>query len=192
MNKSARLLMAGAICVLMVVYVAALVTGHISDKAKIDLSTVAVVLICLCGIFALVTPGMLPAFKEFLSRVTSVEIASMKVQVADIRAKQLDQSATLELISLILPLVLGDRERKHLVNLYRKRTKDYVGNHDLRAELRRLRYLTLIVNPGAPIGSAKDASTFDLAELVQLTSFGRKWARQIDDMEKLEQPPGEQ
>jgi hypothetical protein len=86
-----------------------------------------------------------------------------------------------------VPLVLSEPERRHLRNLYLGRTSDYVGNHNVRTELRRLRYVKLITN-SKPIGSAKDGTVFDLKDIVQLTPLGTKWA---EELEKIEQPRAE-
>jgi hypothetical protein len=69
-----------------------------------------------------------------------------------------------------------------LKNLYRNTTADYVGNSNLRTELRRLRYLTLIQNPHEPISTATDRRVFDLKRLVELTPLGKMWAKQIEEM----------
>jgi hypothetical protein len=89
---------------------------------------------------------------------------------------------TLSELGLLLPLVLTQAERSHLQNLYDGTTANYVGNSNLRTELRRLRYLTLINNPVDPLHTASDGRIFDLQELVALTRFGRMWAKRIKEM----------
>jgi hypothetical protein len=107
----------------------------------------------------------------------------LKVELEAIRVRQDEQTARLELLQLIAPLVLTDAEQKHLLNLHHHRTAGYQGNLEVRSELRRLRYLSLITNT-QPIASAVDGSTFDLAMLVQPTSLGAKWAQQLEEMAK--------
>jgi hypothetical protein len=75
------------------------------------------------------------ALRGIVDRITSFEIATIKVALADIRAKQIDQSATIGIIRLVMPLVLSGPERNHLRNLYHGATENYEGNHDLRSEL---------------------------------------------------------
>ena len=182
-----RRVAAGVICLLVVAYVAALVTGHIDDKAKIDLSTVLVVVICLAGAAALASPASLSGLKSFFGRVTSLEVANIKLALADIRSRQSDQGDKLAIMELILPLVLAEQERAHLTNLYHGTTSNYKGNHELRTELRRLRYLTLVASRDY-ISTATDGRVFDLSELVELTRLGREWAKQIDEMKKQAPP----
>jgi hypothetical protein len=194
---TARHLLACALAVLVLAYVVALVAGRIPQNGRIDLPTIVLLILTGLGFVALVNPGTWNSLEEVFGRVRTFQFASMKVDLAEIRAQQIDQSAKLEILGLLLPLVITDAERRHLKNLYRGRTANYEGNANLRAELRRLRYLTLIENPREPIGSvAMDGKTFDLREAVQLTSLGRLWAKRIEELPKdiipadAEQPGG--
>jgi len=71
-------------------------------------------------------------------------------------------------------LLLRPSERKHLKNLVSGDTKNYVGRHNLRMELRNLRELGLI-RSRKPIGSSEDAQSFDLGDLVAVTDRGREY-----------------
>ena len=134
------------------------------------------------GAAVLVSPKTQQGFLEMFGRVRSFQVASMRVELAEIRAQQMDQSARLEILGLLLPLVLTQAERCHLRNLYHDTTEDYEGNTNLRTELRTLRYLTLIDNPRQPIGTAEDGKIFDLRDVVELTPLGKMWAKQIEEM----------
>jgi len=90
---------------------------------------------------------------------------------------------TLSELGLLLPLVLTQAERSHLQNLYDGTTANYVGNSNLRTELRRLRYLTLINNPNDSIRTASNDRIFDLQKLVSLTKLGRMWAKRIKELQ---------
>ena len=52
-----------------------------------------------------------------------------------------------------------------------------------------MRYLDLVKNPRQPIGSATNGQVFNLKELVELTSLGREWAKQIDNMDRSANAP---
>jgi hypothetical protein len=75
----------------------------------------------------LVSPKTQQSFFEMFGRVRSFQVASMRVELAEIRAQQIDQSARLEILGLLLPLVLTQAERSHLRNLYHDTTEHYVG-----------------------------------------------------------------
>jgi hypothetical protein len=126
---------------------------------------------------------------ELESKETQRRVAQLSKD-ADEFIRQLEEAKnrvnsaenTLSELGLLLPLVLTQAERSHLQNLYNGTTANYIGNSNLRTELRRLRYLTLINNPRAPIGTASDGRIFDLQELVELTRLGRIWAKRIQEM----------
>jgi hypothetical protein len=50
----------------------------------------------------------------------------------------------LNYIRMLIPLLLPETERNHLINLAQGETSNYQGNHELRSELRRLRNIRLI------------------------------------------------
>jgi hypothetical protein len=184
-NKSLaiRYVAAGMIGVAVLAYILALVLGALPEKAHIDFAAIVLVIVATAGVALLLSPKLNVAFLEALTRVKTVSVASLRVDLEAIQAQQKEQKSELGPLQLLAPLVLTDPERKHLLNLQYRRTTGYRGNHEVRTELRRLRYLTLITNT-KPIGSALDGSTFDLAELVQLTSLGAKWAQQLEELEK--------
>jgi hypothetical protein len=179
-----RYVAAGVVGMAVLAYILALVLGALPEKAHIDFAAIVLVFVAAAGVALLFSPNWNAVLLEALTRVRTVHFASLNVELDAIRARQDEQTEKLESLQLLAPLVLTAPQRRHLLNLHYRQTAGYQGNHDLRSELRRLRYLTLITNT-RPIASAVDGSTFDLAELVQLTSLGAKWAQQLDEMEKL-------
>ncbi len=178
-----RYVAAGMIGVAVLAYILALVLGALPEKAHIDFAAIVLVIVGTAGVALLLSPKLEVAFLEAVPRVKMVSFASLRVELDAIRIQQ-------EPLQLLAPLVLAAPERKHLLNLHYRRTTGYQGNHAVRTELRRLRYLTLIANT-KPIGSATDGSTFDLAELVQLTPLGAKWAQHLEDAEKSQMDDGQ-
>jgi hypothetical protein len=86
-------------------------------------------------------------------------------------------------LALLLPLLLPEAERNHLINLDRGRTAAYRGNGALRAELRHLRSIGLIRSrPNRTIGEMRDGTVFDLADCVELTAAGQHWARRLPEI----------
>ena len=67
-------------------------------------------------------------------------------------------------------------------------TKQHIGGHPLRTELRRLRSIGLIEMRAAHhVGEMTDGTTFDLAGYVQLTAQGRWWADKSRELVEAEQ-----
>jgi len=71
----------------------------------------------------------------------------------------------------------------------REKDADYKGHHALRAELRRLRSITLIeMRDNRHVRDMRDGSTFDLADYVKLTPLGERWAKRIKEIEQVTLP----
>lgn len=97
-----------------------------------------------------------------------------------------NQQGMIDLLQLLAPVVLSEPDRSHLLNLYGSTTMGYVGNHNVRSELRRLRFLRLITS-SQPVASARDGVIFDLKDIVQLTPFGTKWAEQLAKLKQQQE-----
>ena len=176
-----RYVAAGIIIIAVLAYILALVLGKLPEKAHIDFAAIVLMIVGAASVALLFSPKWDATLVQALTRVRAFQFSSLKIELEAIQARQDEQGSRLELLQLLAPLVLTDPEQKHLLNLYNERGASYRGNHAVRSELRRLRYLTLITNT-KPIGSAVDGSIFDLGELVQLTPLGFKWAQQLEEM----------
>lgn len=155
------------------VYTGAVILG-LPKERRIDVSTLGVI-----GIGSLI--AVLLYRPDIIDRVTRLEIAGWKV---DIEKRQEKQDKQLNDIQLILPILLPENERKHLLNLANGNTKSYMGIHDTRTELRRLRSIKLIkMKPGQGIGGMADGKTVNLADFVELTDLGRRWVDRINEIE---------
>ena len=128
-----------------------------------------------------------------LRQVKSVSFGSYRLEMLEkVREKQAQQEDQIEEFRLTLPLLLPEKERKHLTNLSQGQTGNYQGNGALRAELGRLSYLGLItMRPGQHIRYMADGLSFNLATYVELTDLGKRWARRIQQLEKADAGPGE-
>jgi hypothetical protein len=170
-------------------YVIAIAFDRIPKDARIDFPAIVIVLLAGVAIALLCTSRASEAFKDTLSRVRTFEISSLKIELNQIRTRQERQSSQLDLLQLLAPLVLSEHERRHLLNLRQGTTANYRGNHDLRSDLRRLRYLTLIITTQSVHSGAADGTVFDLKDLVQLTPLGANWAQQLQEMEQPRPEP---
>ena len=165
-------------------YVVAIAFGKIPKESRIDFPTIVLVLLAGAAVAFLCTSRAPEVFRDAVSRVRTFEISSLKIELNQVRTQQEKQSSQLDFLKLFAPLVLAETERRHLLNLYRGTTTNYSGNHDLRSELRRLRYLTLIMTTRTVHTAAADGTIFDLKDFVQLTPLGTDWAQQLEQMER--------
>ena len=174
-SKNARHLRIAGIVILVAVlgYTVALLAG-LPKERRLDATALGVI-----GIGSLVASLLFRP--DIVDRVTRLEIAGWKVEI---EKKEQKQDKQLFDIELILAILLPETERRHLMNLAGKRTTEYMGSHEMRSELRRLRSIGLIeTKPGHTVGSMGDKTKLDLSEYVQLTDLGRRLVQNISDIE---------
>jgi hypothetical protein len=172
-----------AILVLLFVaaYTAAVILGLPKDK-RIDGSTLGLI-----GIGSLIAVVLFRP--DIVDRVTRLEVAGWKI---DIEQRQEKQDKQLQDIQLILPILLPENERKHLLNLASQNARPYQGNDAVRTELRRLRSLKLInMKPNQEIGRMTDGKQVILGDFVELTDLGRRWVDRIKEIEAEAVKPAE-
>jgi hypothetical protein len=116
-----------------------------------------------------------------LRQVKTFSLGQLKLEMIEkLREQQQRQEQQLADIRLILPLLLQDKEVRHIQNLSLRQTEKYQGSGALREELRRLVSIGLISKKaGRTIGNLRDGVMFDLADNVELTDLGQEWARLI-------------
>lgn len=160
-------------------YTVLVVTGHIPESQQLSATHVALLVFVTITVVLLISP-------QSLSRLKLLELSGFKLELLErVREKQIEQGQTLDTISLVLPLLLPETERVHLVNLAEGGTENYQGGHALRSELRRLRSFGLIKMTGKGfVAELKSDKRFDLAYYVELTDLGKRWANQISRLEK--------
>ena len=84
-------------------------------------------------------------------------------------------------IGLVLPALISEPERKHLLNIAHGKAQGYQGRGSLRSELRHLLYMGLIrKHPRRHIGEFTSGNRHDLADIVELTDLGRKWVAKLE------------
>lgn len=161
-------------------YTVGVVSGLITDQHRIDVITLGVIAIVAGVDVLLLRP------KAF-EKLRILQILGFKLEMLEER--QGKQQNRLEEVDLILPLLLPERERKHIVNLADGRTSKYKGNHELRSELRRLRSIGIIeMCPTKEVNQMRDESLFDLADYVKLTKLGVRWAKWLGKIDQTEVP----
>jgi hypothetical protein len=126
-----------------------------------------------------------------LRQVKTFSLGELKLEMLEkLRERQEKQDERIADIALILPLLLADKEVRHVRNLSLKQTAQYVGSGALRQELRRLRSIGIIANKhDRAIAGMRDGMTFDLATYVELTDLGKRWAARIEEIHATDAQP---
>lgn len=173
-----------ALCILLSVafYSLGIVAGVIPPQRRLVGADVAILLIGVLITAVLLRP-------EILDRLTHFKLGSLEFELQKLQSNQKSQQNELNDVRFALTLLVQDRERDHLANLESGETKNYVGNHDLRTDVRRLRTLGLLANVGdRKVADIKDGQQLDLARFVQLTERGRQYLEKLreGDQESLD------
>ena len=85
-------------------------------------------------------------------------------------------------IGLILPMLIPEPERQHLLNLSRGKTQGYHGRGTLRSELRHLRSMGLVrKHTDKRIEDITSGNVHDLADFIELTELGRQWVAKFEE-----------
>jgi len=170
----ARTIVAVFVVLGVLVYTTGVISGFIGEKNKIDTVNLAIIALGILGVLVLLKPEVLARFKLF-------ELAGFKLEMLEVKEQQARQGAHLQDIALVLPLLLPQTERAHLLNLANGTTANYQGAHPLRTELRRLRTIKLIRMRGDHrVRELQNDLIFDLAKYVELTELGERWAKRSE------------
>jgi hypothetical protein len=117
--------------------------------------------------------------------VKTFRFGQLKLEMIErLRERQLEQEEKIADIALILPLLLQEKEVRHIRALFTGQGTKYPWDEGLHDQLRRLRSIRLISNlPGQAIHDMKKDTVFNLASYVELTGLGRQWARRIEEIQ---------
>ena len=176
-----RLGIAILLALLAIAYTSAILGGYIPQTRRLDAASLAVIAVLLIAILIALRPDLVERFKGF-------EMSGFKIEMLErVRERQAEQAIQLQDMSLMLPLLLPAKERKHLLNLAFGATNGYQGSHPLRAELRRLRSFDLIRMRGDKhVSMMKDGMVFDLKDFIEPTALGQRWSKRIREIEDRE------
>ena len=173
-----RIAIAALLVALVTLYSVGVISGRIDASSRIDAVHLALILLTALVAVALVHPQM-------LDRLKRVKLSTLELELLEqVHERQVEQGIQLNDIRMILPLLLPDGERTHLLNLDSGNTRAYRGSHALRAELRRLRSMRLLqMKEGRHVADLKDGSSFDLADFAELTKSGKHWLTRVREIE---------
>jgi hypothetical protein len=159
------------------VYTLGVVCGFIPEGQRIDLVHLGLITLTALIIILLLWP-------EMVSRVKLVEVPGVKFEMLELKEKQVEQRLQLEDMKLILPLLLPEPERKHLLNLFRNPRAPYKKSRVVQDELRHLRSLGLIkMKPHSTVGELPDE--FTLEDHFEFTDRGKRWVTRYGELEGI-------
>jgi hypothetical protein len=166
-----RFMLAGFIGILLVAYVAAILSGKISASRQFTIADLIVVVIAVITIGIVIWPESLRNIQELGIGGLSVK---MRSQMRDLQDTQRNHQKQLDQLRFTLYLLVTDNERRHLENLHQGTTVNYKRNEWLQAELRRLRTIGLITSKRFISGMPEE---FNLSDWVALTERGHEYLR---------------
>jgi hypothetical protein len=171
-----RFTVAGLVALLLVAYVVAIVMGKISASRHISLADFAIIVIGFVIISILFRPQLVRYIQRFEFGTFKFELRD---QLREIQDTQRDHGQELDGIRFVLEALVTEDELKHLRNLARGATTNYIRRDTLQAELRRLRSIGLIKSKHGYI--AQMPESFDLADWVELTKRGADYLRRVEE-----------
>jgi len=137
-----------------------------------------------CGVVVVAALAIAAAWKpDFFERLQKVDFAGVKFELGEVKKGQIEvqkhqqeQQAVLDDVRLALRLLITDKERDHLRNLFTAATDTYRVKGALRDEIRHLRAMKLVkMREGKTVGGMPDKTIFDLADYVELTEDGLRF-----------------
>jgi hypothetical protein len=172
------IVVSGLLGVIALGYLGAVVTGVVSQGERLQPLELSVFLVV-----ALVV--LLVSFPHFADRLESVKVAKLfEFELAQVRMQQTENKIQLDSITFIVPLLIPEAKRRHLINLLDKKTA-YQGSKLLRTELRDMRAAQLIrSHTGKTVHEISDDRDVDLSDYVELTDVGTFWAKESQQLEQ--------
>jgi hypothetical protein len=159
-------------------YTINVVRGKILPANRIDATHILLVSIGALTCFAAAWPNALNRLKTF-------EVKGVKLELLErVRERQVQQELELDNIRLIIPLLLPEHERNHLLNIAAHRIAHYHASERLQIELRRLTSMGLLRRiSGRRIAEIDSKNVGELTSIVELTSLGKNWVSLLARLE---------
>jgi hypothetical protein len=174
----ARSAVAAGVLLVVILYAISIVAGKIPAQRKLVGADVVILVVGILIGTVLLRPELLDRLKHF-------KLGSLEFELQQLQKNQKTQQDELDDVRFVLTLLLQDPEKEHLRKLKSGDTENYVGRHELRSELRRLRTLGLIANlQDQQISKIKDGQKVNLKTIVQLTERGKQYLEKIGDFEQ--------
>lgn len=165
-----------AVAVCTVLYLLLVVSGIIPAANRLTAADCAVVVVTALVVAAAWRPDFFERLQKFDFAGIKFELGEVKKGQIELQKLQQEQQAVLEDVRLALRLLITEKERDHLRNLFTHATHTYRVKGALLEEIRNLRAMKLVsMCDGKTVGGMPEKAIFDLAEYVRLTEDGLKF-----------------
>lgn len=160
-------------------YVVLAITGAIKPVDRLTASEFGLVLVSALVVGVAWKPDLLDRLQRFDFAGMKFELSEVKRGQLEVQKNQQQQLAVLDDVRLALRLLISDKERSHLRNLFNQKTTYQVTGH-LRDEIRRLRAMSLVKMRGdRTVSGMSEGVTFNLADFVELTEDGFQFVSRL-------------
>jgi hypothetical protein len=165
-----------AVAVFTAAYLLLVVSGRIPAANRLSAADCGVVVIAALAIAAAWKPDFFERLQKFDFAGVKFELGEVKKGQIEVQKHQQEQQAVLDDVRLALQLLITEKERDHLRNLFTHATNTYRVKGALRDEIRHLRAMKLVkMCEGKTVGGMPEKTIFDLAEYVELTEDGLRF-----------------
>jgi hypothetical protein len=178
---------AAAVAAVTVAYLLLAISGTIHPVNRLTAADFGAVLVAALVIGAILRPDFFERVQKFDFAGLKFELGEMKKDQIEVQKRQQEQLAILDDVRLALRLLIGKNEQDHLLNLFKHSTDHYRVEGSLRDEIRRLRAMRLVkMREARSIAGMPENATFDLADYVELTDDGLKFAARVTNQPGVE------
>jgi hypothetical protein len=119
-----------------VAYLLLAISGTIKPANRLTATDFGVVVVAALVIGAVLRPDFFNRLQKFDFAGIKLELSEVKRGQIEMQKQQQEQQAVLEDIRLALRLTIGEKEKDHLMNLFKEETKTYRVAGELREENR--------------------------------------------------------
>lgn len=182
---------AATVALAAVSYLFLVTTGEIKPTNRLSAAEVGLLVVAALSIGVALRPDLVDRVQKLDFAGLKFELGEVKREQVEVQRQQQQQAAILEDVRLALRLLIGNNEQAHLINLHRHTTSEYRVKGGLRDEIRRLRAMKLIrMCNDKHVGGMPEKTTFDLADYVQLTEDGAKFAARLAEQPGVQEDGG--
>lgn len=157
-------------------YLLLVVSGKIPAANRLGAADCGLVIVAALVIAAAWKPDFFERLQKFDFAGVKFELGEVKKGQIEVQKQQQEQQAVLDDVRLALRLLITEKERDHLRNLFTHATDTYRLKGALRDEIRHLRAMKLVkMHEGKTVGGMPEKGIFDLADYVELTDDGLRF-----------------
>jgi hypothetical protein len=169
-----------ALAVVTAAYLFLVVSGRIRAANRLSAADCGVVVVAALVIAAAWKPDFFERLQKFDFAGAKFELGEVKKGQIEVQKHQQEQQAILDDVRLAVRLLITEKERDHLKNLFAHATNTYRVKGALRDEIRHLRAMKLVkMRESKTVGGMPEKAIFDLADYVELTEDGFRFISRL-------------